>query len=292
MGLADREYQRDIQAAGSGITPVVKALLWIQCGLFVLDYILLPLFSGVKINESHRPLLVEWGAFTVKSALMEWRLWEFLTFQFLHGSVGHVLFNSIGLYFFGPWAERWWGSRKFLAFYLICGCAGAAFFTLLMVLNVVPGTVESGLIGASAGIYGIFVAVAMIAPNMRVMLLIPPVELSMRQVAIGLIVISLGVIGFGFGDNEGGEAGHMGGFLAGLLLMKFPQLLGGGGRQPVRKPRPVHPPKLRPRSDIGGPAVDPEVDRILDKISRDGFQSVTPEEREILERAAKQRHKQ
>ena len=269
---------------------MVKALLWVQCGLFVLDYILLPLFAGVKIEPPNQPLLVNWGAFTVKSALQEWRLWKFLTFQFLHGSVGHVLFNSIGLYFFGPWAERWWGSRKFLVYYLLCGCAGAGFFTLLMVLGVVPGAVESGLIGASAGIYGIFVAVAVIAPNLRVMLLIPPVELSMRQVAIGLIIISVGVIVIGLGDNEGGEAGHMGGFLAGLLLMKFPQLLGGGTGQPVRRLRPAYEPKLRPRAEIGGPVVDPEVDRILDKISRDGFQSVTPEEREILERAAKRKH--
>ena len=83
----------------------------------------------------HPPPLVNWGAFTIRSALMEFRLWEFVTFQFLHGSLGHVLFNSIGIYFFGPWMERWWGSKKFLLFYLLCGAAGAAFFTLLMFLG-------------------------------------------------------------------------------------------------------------------------------------------------------------
>jgi membrane associated rhomboid family serine protease len=286
MGLAEREYQRRMPRSPSRLTPVVRGLLWVQCGLFVLDYLVLPAVLGWKVDAMNKPPLVTLGAFTVHSALKEWHLWEFITFQFLHDSVGHVLFNSIGLYFFGPWAERWWGAKRFLIYYLLCGCAGAGFFTLLMTLGIVPGSEDSWLIGASAGIYGIFVAVAVLAPNMRVMLLIPPVELSMRQLAIGLIVISVGIIVIGIGNNEGGEAGHMGGFIAGFVLMKFPWLLGGGLRPPVFHFRPKHESKLRPRARIGGLSVDPEVDRILDKISQEGFQSLTPEEREVLDRAA------
>lgn len=287
MGLAEREYQRRMPRSPSRLTPVVRALLWTQCGLFLLDYLVLPVVLGLQIDAWHKPPLVTWGAFSVRSALKEWHLWEFVTFQFLHDSVGHVLFNSIGLYFFGPWAERWWGAKRFLIYYLLCGCAGAGFFTLLMTWGIVPGSEGSWLIGASAGIYGIFVAVAVLAPEMRVMLLIPPVELSMRQLAIGLIVISVVLIVTGVLGNEGGEAGHMGGFLAGFVLMKFPWLLGGGapGAQ-VLSFRPKYEPKIRPRSRIGGPIVDPEVDRILDKISREGFQSITPEERAVLDRAA------
>ncbi len=286
MGLAEREYQRRMPRSPSRLTPVVRGLLWFQCGLFLLDYLVLPLVLGWKIDEMNKPLLVSLGAFSVHSALREWQVWEFITFQFLHGSVGHVLFNSIGLYFFGPWAERWWGAKKFLIYYLLCGCAGAGLFTVLMTFGIVPGDEYSWLIGASAGIYGVFVAVAVLAPDMRVMLLIPPVELSMRQLAIGLIVLSVGIIATRLVGNEGGEAGHMGGFIAGYVLMKFPWLLGGGNRAPVMIFRPKHESKLRPRAQIGGPAVDPEVDRILDKISREGFQSVTPEERAILDRAA------
>lgn len=286
MGLAEREYQRRMQRGPSRLTPVVRALLWIQCGLFLLDYLLLPLLLGLKIDMFHKPPMVMWGMFTVRTALQEWRLWEFFTFQFLHDSVGHVLFNSIGLYFFGPWAERWWGARKFLIYYLLCGCGGAGLFTLLMSLGWVPGDATTGLIGASAGIYGIFVAVAVLAPEMRVMLLIPPVELSMRQLAIGLIVLSVAMIVLGWGGNEGGEAGHMGGFLAGFLLMKFPWLLGGGGEARVIPFRAKREPKIRPRVQISESPVDPEVDRILDKISRDGIQSITPEERAVLDRAS------
>jgi membrane associated rhomboid family serine protease len=290
MGLAEREYQRRMPRSPSRLTPVVRGLLWLQCGLFLLDYLVLPLVLGLQIDAVNKPPLVSLGAFSVHSALREWHVWEFLTFQFLHDSVGHVLFNSIGLYFFGPWAERWWGAKKFLMYYLLCGCAGAGLFTVLMMFGIVPGNEYSWLIGASAGIYGVFVAVAVLAPDMRVMLLIPPVELSMRQLAIGLIVLSVVIIATRLVGNEGGEAGHMGGFIAGFLLMKFPWLLGGGSRPPVMRFRPKHESKLRPRSRIGGPAVDPEVDRILDKISREGFQSVTPEERAILDRAAQSKY--
>lgn len=292
MGFAERDYHRRMPRVPSRLSPVVRILLWVQCGLFVLDYLVLPSVLGLQIDALNKPPLVSWGMFTVRSALFEGKVWEFLTFQFLHDSVGHVLFNSIGLYFFGPWAERWWGAKKFVIYYLLCGCGGALLFTLLMTLGIVPGDVTTGLIGASAGIYGVFVAVAVLAPDMRVMLLIPPVELSMRHLAMGLIAFSVAMILLGWGGNEGGEAGHMGGFLVGFLLMKFPGLLGGGGGVRVIPLRPRCEPKLRPRSQIGGPAVDPEVDRILDKISREGFQSLTPEDRAVLDRAAQSQHKE
>jgi hypothetical protein len=181
--------------------------------------------------------------------------------------------------------ESWWGSRRFLIFYLLCGCAGAAFFTLLTSLGLVPGDMQSALIGASAGIYGIFIGVALIAPDLRVALLFPPIELSMRQLAITLLVIATVVILLGIGGNEGGEAGHMGGAILGYFLVRHPQWLGGAApRKPQRASRSFTP-KIRPRSSVLD-AQDNEVDRILDKISREGFQSLTPEERETLQRAS------
>jgi membrane associated rhomboid family serine protease len=234
------------------------------------------------------PPLVNWGAFTVQSALKELRLWEFFSFQFLHGSLGHVLFNSMGLFFFGPWMERWWGSKKFLLFYLLCGAAGAAFFTLLMFLHIVPGDLGSPLIGASAGIYGIFIGVAVVAPDLRVMLLFPPIELSMRQLAIALMAISIGLILLKIGGNEGGEAGHLGGAILGYFLMRYPGLLGGDPRVETLRPRAFpnrSESKLRPRSRLQIDE-DTEVDTILDKVSREGFQSLTQAERDVLHRAS------
>lgn len=276
------------------LTPVVKWLLIANAGIFILDYLVLPGVMGITVSDFSPPPLLRWGAFAIRSALMEFRLWEFVSFQFLHGSVGHVLFNCLGLYFFGPWLERWWGSGKFLAFYLLCGAAGAAFFTLLTFLHILPGGLETPLVGASAGIYGILIGVAVIAPDLRVMLLFPPIELSMRQLAIGLMIISAGAILLSLGGNEGGEAGHLGGAILGFILMRYPRLLGGDPRvETIRPPafRPRQEPKLKPRSRLLDEE-DSAVDSILDKVSRDGFQSLTDAERETLRRASERQRQQ
>jgi membrane associated rhomboid family serine protease len=283
MGISDREYQRGNPREGGGffsqLTPVVKWLLIANVGIYFLDLLL------------EKPLR-NFGAFTIQSAVFEGRIWEFVTFQFLHGSLGHVLFNSLGLFFFGPWLERWWGSKKFLIFYLLCGVGGGVFFTSLVMSGVLPGNdLYTPLVGASAGIYGILVGVAVIAPNLRVSLYFPPIELSMRQLAITLMVISVGSILLRFGGNEGGEAGHLGGAIVGFFLIRYPFLLGGEPGVEILKPKlskPRQMPKLRPRSELEK-TQDTAVDAILDKISSQGFQSLTQQERDFLQRVSEQK---
>lgn len=288
MGLADREYETNNPRPRPRLTPVVKGLLWLQVLIFLVDYMVL------KPTPEGYPPMVSWGAFTVQSALFEFRIWEFLTFQFLHDSLGHVLFNSIGLFFFGPFVERWWGAWRFLVYYLLCGCAGAGLFTLLVLHGVVPGDVRTGLIGASAGIYGILTGVAVIAPGLRVMLLFPPIELSMRQLAIGLMGLSAVLILVQIGGNEGGEAGHLGGAIGGILLMRMPWLLGRVQRSRKVVPFPGRsvPSKLGPRPRILDSGLDPVVEEILDKISREGLGSLTEHEREVLDEAARNQQDQ
>lgn len=282
MGIAERDYHRHPpQSSGflAQLPPVVKWLLFANVGIFFID-----LFIGHK--------MLDFGVFTIQSAIFEYQIWQFVTFQFLHGSLGHLLFNSIGLYFFGPWMERWWGSKKFLVFYLLCGCAGAVFFTLLMLLGLLPGELQTGMIGASAGIYGIFIGVAVVAPDLRVALLFPPIELSMRQLAIALLVISIGAILLSIGGNEGGEAGHLGGAILGFILVRYPTLLGMPSRIRILRPVADRPPfesKLRPRTRIRMDE-DSAVDLILDKVSREGFQSLTDDEREMLRQASERQN--
>lgn len=281
MGIADRDYHRGDRREGGGmfsqLTPVVKWLLTINLTIY---------FSDLLLGHPLR----NFGAFAIQSAVFGGRIWEFLTFQFLHGSVGHVLFNCIGIFFFGPWLERWWGAQKFLVYYLLCGVGGAAFFTLLVFLGLLGDGMQTPLVGASAGIYGILIGVAVLAPNLRVALFFPPIELSMRQLAIALLVISAGSILLKFGGNEGGEAGHLGGAIIGFILMRYPQLLGGEPGVEIVKPKifTSQPPKLRPRSEIEK-TQDTAVDAILDKISSQGFQSLTQQERDFLQRVADQK---
>jgi len=262
------------------ITPVVKWLLIVNAGVYILDLLL----KGDALNGPLRMF----GTFTIQTAFSEGRIWEFVTFQFLHAHVGHLLMNSIGLFVFGPWMEKWWGSVKFLCFYLLSGVGGALLFSLLVSVNFLPGGSSQGIIGASAGIYGILVGVAVTAPSLVVTLLFPPISLTMRQLALAALGISVAIIVFGIGGNEGGEAGHLGGAIAGFLLIRGWMLWGSSGNEAERNPRGPRTdiePKIRPRTfvDLSGQS---EIDAILDKISKDGFQSISDEERELLQRAA------
>ena len=291
MGIADRDYHRTPQGGFlSNLTPVVKWLLVSNIAIFLLDYLLIPFVLDSNLDGENIPKLLDWGAFSIESAVHHFQVWRFISFQFLHGSLGHLLFNAMGIFFFGPWMERWWGSQRFLIFYLLCGIGGAAFFSLLTLTGIVPADSQSILVGASAGIYGIFIGVAITAPNLRVSLLFPPIELSMRQLAIALLAISAGSIILKLGGNEGGEAGHLGGAIIGAILMRRPQLLSGlhGSGTPRRKKSTER--KIQPRTIIDLER-DSEVDLILDKISREGFQSLTERERDVLRQAAQQSSK-
>jgi membrane associated rhomboid family serine protease len=281
MGAAEREYSKN-GGMMAQLTPVVKGLLILNLGIYFADMLLF----DFEIRERF--------AFTIQSALLGFAVWEFISFQFIHASVGHVLFNSMGLFFFGPWMERWWGAKRFLIFYLVSGAGGAVLYTVLQLAGALPGSdLQTGLVGASAGIYGILVGVAVIAPTLRVSLLFPPVTLTMRQLSLALLAISAGSIVLKLGGNEGGEAGHLGGAIMGFILMKGQGWLGwvrGKTGSPRGRPASDFTPKIRPRTmvDLHGQS---EVDTILEKISRDGFQSLTDEERDVLQRAAKKGEK-
>lgn len=285
MGIYDRDYTQAgaRESSAPGLPVVTKWLLITNIAVYFSDM----LFFNGGIRA--------FGAFAIQTAVFEGRIWEFFTFQFLHGSLGHLLFNMVALYFFAPFMERWWGAGRFLIYYLSCGAAGAVFFSLLVFAGLLPDGFFAGLVGASAGIYGILAGVAVIAPHLRVKLLFPPIELSMRQFAIGILGIAVGSILLRIGGNEGGEAGHLGGALLGVLLTYFPILLGKRrvttGGLFHQHPRPAPDSKLRPRSRIDLER-DSDVDRILDKISQQGFQSLTDRERDILREAAEQHDKQ
>ena len=285
MGYADREYFRDGGGSSSGRlarTPVVKWLLILNLGVFVLGLLL-------DLRDAFEAV----GCFTVEKGIMGFQIWRFITFQFLHVDFGHLLFNSIAIYFFGAFVEQQLRSRAFLAFYLLCGGAGALGYAVLVSINSDP---DIGVVGASGGIFGILAVAALIAPDMRVQLLFPPVTLTMRLLAIIMLAWGAFVVLSG-GRNAGGEAGHLGGALAGFLMWKIPMLRqflqnlarsqGGASRKRggfgirITKEKKSYTRKLGPKiKDRGGHAA--AVDRILDKINEHGLQSLTEEERRLL----------
>ena len=278
---------------------VTRWLLILNVGIFVLDLWNRP--PGMAPGVLSWGPLNRWGCFTFDTAVLGGRVWEFITFQFLHDSVGHVLFNSIGILVFAPFVERWWGTRRFLAYYLLCGAAGGLFYSLLLVIGLLPNSdFGTPLVGASAGVFGLIFAVYRLAPAVTVQLLFPPVTLTMKQLALALAGFAVLVIAGGltfpharFFWNSGGEAGHLGGALMGLLLMTRPGILGKPGRRQgkvIYDARFVHrrrmPSKLRPRTEVDL-AAETEIDRILQKISDEGLDSLTAAERAILEKASR-----
>ena len=225
--LDDRDYANRLlpRAAYEGpvIGSVTMTLIWINVGVYLLDVLLRRLNIGYVVSvPGWEPQIMGpftfWGHFSQYFAIGQLQLWRFVTFQFLHGGPQHLVFNMLALYFFGPLVEFYLRPRQFLAYYLLCGVGGALFYLLLLTLGYRIGTPTVPLVGASAGIFGILIAAALIAPHAMVFIL---GLLPMRLVTLAYFFIIFAVLQVLFlGANAGGEAAHLGGAAMGVLLMR------------------------------------------------------------------------
>jgi membrane associated rhomboid family serine protease len=236
MGLADRDYLR---APSSGQQAFGSARMWsfntwlivINVAVFVLDSLLdragfgynIGIKSGETMFVDHMAPLTYWGHFSAYTAISNLQLWRFITFQFLHTGGQHLFFNMLGLFFFGPMIENYLGSRRYLAFYLLCGIAGALSYLILWSLHILIDFSWTPLIGASAGIFGVLIAAAQVAPDSTVLIYgVLPMRLRMMAwILLGVAVYTI----FTSGHNAGGEAAHLGGAIAGFALIKNARLL-------------------------------------------------------------------
>ena len=226
---------------------VTAALIISNIAIFLLGSLSsTPTIFGIPYTSSPQmePTTFVRGAYSWFSCFMEGELWRLITYQFLHAGLPHLIFNMWALYFFGPLVENAMGSGRYLAFYLSCGVAGALFSSLLAALGIFGSATSpeldtlllhlaqytghnhlelwqlTSMVGASAGIYGVLVAVAFLYPGMRIRLVIPPVEMAMRTFA--LVVLGLAVITITLnGHNAGGEAGHLGGIILSAIIMSI-----------------------------------------------------------------------
>ena len=130
----------------------------------------------------------------------------------------------LAMYFFGPLIESYLASRRYLAYYLICGIAGAAAYLVLAATGILISDPRVPLVGASAGVFGILLGAARIAPNPRVMLLFPPIPIRLQTLAWILVALAVLTI-LRKGDNAGGEAAHIGGAILGFVLIRNPRWL-------------------------------------------------------------------
>jgi membrane associated rhomboid family serine protease len=187
--------------------------------LWPATYWLIVVNIGVFVAQvASGDLVTQWGSFSIATAIRGYQIWRFVTFQFLHADVLHLAFNMIALYIFGRIVENRLGAKRYLAFYLLCGICGAVVFLLLWKLGFLSRDPYQPMVGASAGIFGLLVAVLNIAPRMVVRYVFPPMVMRLRTLAlifIGLAILTI----LSRGENAGGEAAHLGGALGGWILI-------------------------------------------------------------------------
>ena len=230
--------------------------------------------------------------------LRHYYLWQFFTFQFLHGGILHLVFNCWALYMFGREVEWTLGLPRYLTMYFSSGVIGGLFQELVALIW--PQYFGSAVVGASAGILGVVAAFAMLFPERTLTLLIAfviPVNLRAKYLLLlSLVMAALG-IAFPESDFAGGvaHAAHLGGILTGLAFIRFgadsPEISWRpfGSRapeQPTFKAPSWAKIKREPTAATRPEEfISKEVDPILDKISAHGIQSLTEQERKTLEAA-------
>ncbi len=250
----------------------------------------------------------------------DFRIYQIVTYMFMHGNFGHLFFNMFALWMFGNTLENIWGSKRFLLFYMVCGIGaglcqelvqyiqystslanystvnmGGHIVTMDAYLNMMP------TVGASGAIYGLLLAFGMMFPNSLIYFyfLIP---IKAKWFVIGYAVIEL-ITGLTGVDNVAHFA-HLGGMLFGLLLILYWKKNPAGPNKNFRRWKDViqswkHKSRMNytpyeeiydeprvPRSDEEynqkKAQTEHDIDVILDKVAKNGYDSLTPEEKEFL----------
>ena len=250
MGIYDRDYYRNPphrSAFGRTVNPwsVNTWLIVLNVAVFILNNLIVQnVFDSDGDLLGHFHPIETYGWFSVTTALGHLQLWRLVTFQFLHAGFDHILFNMIALFFFGPLIESYLGSRRYLAFYLLCGVAGPVMYVVLWQVGLLSGGPSTPLVGASAGIFGVLIAGATVAPNSEV-LIWGVLPMKLRTFAWVLLAIAAYTVfqhGATGSNNAGGQAAHLGGAAAGYALVRYPQVLNIfdriGRRRPSMRYRP------------------------------------------------------
>ncbi len=256
----------------------------------------------------------------------DFRVYQFLTYMFLHGSFTHILFNMFALWMFGSVIERVWGPKKFLFYYIVCGVGAGIVQELVQYGNYLAqglaayeyvnmGGAQISMdsyinlwttIGASGAVYGILLAFGMIFPNERLFIIPIPFPIKAKWLILGYIVIELFSAMSGPGDGVAHMA-HLGGMLFGFLLIRYWQKHPGSSQrygrsygkeffdnlirkhEDYQRKRHMH----AEQTNAGRRETDEEynmrqrqnheeIDAILDKIRKSGYDSLTKEEKQKL----------
>ena len=242
-------------------TDAIKVLVTINFCIFVLQ-------SIARAENLFFPLF----GLVPKLVWSELMIWQPFTYMFFHGGIWHVLINMFVLWMFGNELERLWGKQFFLNYYFTTG-VGAGLVTMIFGLNSM-----TPIVGASGAVYGVLLAYGVIYPNRQVYLygLIPIKSIW--------FVIGVGAIAFLSSFNEMSQISHLthlSGMIIGYLLLKKPvrwKTLWFSISKRVMEYKVQKEEKKVLQQHV----IERDVDQILDKINREGFNSLSEEEQDRL----------
>lgn len=218
------------------------------------------------------------------------RPWTVVTYMFLHAGFGHLFFNMLGVFFFGPRLEMKIGGSTFVRFYLLSGIGGALFQTVF--------ATAAPMVGASAGVYAVLVGFAYYWPRETILLFPIPIPIQAWILVSAYVFMSI------FNGVTGSAAGvahfaHLGGAVVGFLFLKWWEWRRGSSARSFQKKAK---PEKTSRGFVGdrtavarwkGISVESlhelnreEVQRLLHKVRASGPSALTASEREFLDRMA------
>lgn len=268
------------------LTPWVRRLLTVNVAVYLLA-------TAIATG----PWLVRTFGFAPADAAE--RPWTFLTYMFAHASLLHLAVSGLLLLLFGPAVERRMGSGGFLRFYLLCGLGAplAAFALALMMDRVAP------FVGASSAVFGVALAFALAWPRARVFVFPLPWPVP-APVLVGLLAL-VALLPFLLDPVDGtAHLSHLGGFVFGFLYLKGGELI--DRRNPVAvDTAPAEPVLVAHQSGAAEGEAPPErparpprdeaareMNRVLDKIARQGIASLTAAERRFLDEVSRRLRKE
>ncbi|WP_184543791.1 rhomboid family intramembrane serine protease [Mucilaginibacter sp. FT3.2] len=224
------------QSPFANITPVVKNLLIINVLFFIGSLALAGVVPG---------LLNLLPAYYFNAP--NFRVWQIITYMFMHGGYMHIFFNMFVLFSFGPIVEYSIGSKKFFNFYFLCGIGAIALQILVQAFEVhaITGAFtishpeleasymqygaqaqklfdiyNTRIVGASGAIFGVMIAFGMMYPNMEMMIMFIPVPIKAKYIIPGYIVLEL-FLGVSQSSGDGvAHFAHLGGALIGFIMVK------------------------------------------------------------------------
>jgi membrane associated rhomboid family serine protease len=235
-------------------------------------------------------------------------LYQFVTYMFLHANLTHIFFNMFALWMFGVVVENVWGPKKFLFYYISCGIGAGLMQELVQLLGF--SYISTVTIGASGAVYAILLAFGMIFPNERIFIFPLPIPIKAKWFVCGYAAIELFSAISSSGDGVAHMA-HLGGMLFGFLMIRywnshpdsrynrssgqefFESMKRNferrrGGTNPhmhaeQRNETPVDDMEYNARKKQN----QDEIDAILDKIRKSGYDSLTKEEKKKLFEASR-----